>query len=70
MNTTLDTIIASVGFVLCFYGMLATILLFTTGTKIMMFVGLILMGIALAHDDKIEKERRKNAKLPKYNYNR
>lgn len=70
MNTTLDTIIAFVGFVLCFYGMLATILLFTTGTKIMMFVGLILMGIALAHDDKIEKERRKKAKLPPYNYNR
>ena len=70
MNTTLDTILAFVGFVLCFYGMLATILLFTTGTKIMMFVGLILMGIALAHDDKIEKERRKKAKLPPYNYNR
>lgn len=70
MNTTLDTILAFVGFVLCFYGMLATILLFTTGTKIMMFVGLILMGIALAHDDKIEKERRKKAKLPSYNYNR
>jgi hypothetical protein len=50
--------------------MLATILLFTTLTKVIMFVGLILMGVALAHDDHLEKERRKKAKLPSYNYNR
>lgn len=70
MNTTLDTILGFVGFVLCFFGMLATILLFTTTTKIMMFVGLVMMGVAVIHDDKVEKERREKAKLPKYNYNR
>ena len=70
MNSTFDTIIACIGFVLCFYGMIATILLFTTLTKITMFVGLALMGAALVHDDHLEKERRKKAKLPSYNYNR
>ena len=70
MNSTFDTIIACIGFVLCFYGMLATILLFTTLTKVTMFVGLALMGVALMHDDYLTNERRKKAKLPPYNYNR
>lgn len=70
MNSTFDTIIACVGFILSFYGMITTILLFTTLTKIIMIVGLILMVIALAHDDYLEKERRKKAKLHFNNYNR
>ena len=70
MNSTFYTIIACVGFVLSFYGMIATILLFTTLTKVTMIVGLVLMGAALAHDDYIERERRKNAKLPSYTYDR
>ena len=55
MNSTFDTIIACVGFVLSFYGMIATILLFTTLTKVTMIVGLVLMGVALAHDGYLEK---------------
>ena len=51
MNSTFDTIIAGVGFILSFYGMFATILLFTTLTKVTMIVGLVLMGVALVHDD-------------------
>ena len=70
MNTILDTILGFVGFVLCFFGMMATVLLFTTTTKIIMFVGLAMMGIAVVHDDKVEKERREKAKLPRYSYNR
>ena len=70
MNSTFDTIIAYVGFILSFYGMFATILLFTTLTKVIMLVGLVLMGVALAHDSYLEKERRKKAKLSSYTYNR
>ena len=70
MNSTFDTIIACVGFILSFYGMFATILLFTTLTKVIMLVGLVLMGVALAHDSYLEKERRKKAKLSSYTSNR
>lgn len=70
MNSTFDTIIACVGFVLSFYGMFATILLFTTLTKVTMIVGLVLMGVALVHDDYLEKERRKKANIPSYTYDR
>ena len=70
MNSTFDTIIACVGFILSFYGMFATILLFTTLTKVTMLVGLVLMGAALAHDDYIERERRKKANIPSYTYDR
>ena len=70
MNSTFDTIIACVGFVLSFYGMIATILLFTTLTKVTMIVGLVLMGVALVHDDYLEKERRKKTKLSSYTYDR
>lgn len=70
MNSTFDTIIACVGFVLSFYGMFATILLFTTLTKVTMIVGLVLMGVALAHDSYLEKERRKKANIPSYTYDR
>lgn len=70
MNSTFDTIIACVGFILSFYGMFATILLFTTLTKVTMIVGLVLMGVALAHDGYLEKERRKKVKLSSYTYDR
>lgn len=70
MNSTFDTIIACVGFILSFYGMIATILLFTTLTKVTMIVGLVLMGVALVHDDYLEKERRKKANIPSYTYDR
>ena len=70
MNSTFDTIIACVGFILSFYGMFATILLFTTLTKVTMLVGLVLMGVALAHDSYLEKERRKKVKLSSYTYDR
>lgn len=70
MNSTFDTIIACVGFILSFYGMFATILLFTTLTKVIMLVGLVLMGVALAHDSYLEKERRKKVKLSSYTYDR
>ena len=70
MNSTFDTIIACVGFILSFYGMFATILLFTTLTKVTMIVGLVLMGVALAHDSYLEKERRKKANIPAYTYDR
>ena len=70
MNSTFDTIIACVGFVLSFYGMFATILLFTTLTKVTMIVGLVLMGVALVHDDYLEKERCKKANIPSYTYDR
>lgn len=70
MNSTFDTIIACVGFVLSFYGMFATILLFTTLTKVTMIVGLVLMGVALVHDSYLEKERRKKANIPSYTYDR
>ena len=70
MNSTFDTIIACVGFILSFYGMFATILLFTTLTKVIMLVGLVLMGVALAHDSYLEKERRKKVKLSSYPYDR
>ena len=70
MNSTFDTIIAGVGFILSFYGMFATILLFTTLTKVTMIVGLVLMGVALVHDSYLEKERRKKAKLSSYTYDR
>lgn len=70
MNSTFDTIIACVGFVLSFYGMFATILLFTTLTKVTMIVGLVLMGVALVHDSYLEKERRKKVKLSSYTYDR
>ena len=70
MNSTFDTIIACIGFILSFYGMFATILLFTTLTKVTMIVGLVLMGVALAHDSYLEKERRKKANLPFYTYDR
>lgn len=70
MNSTFDTIIACVGFILSFYGMFATILLFTTLTKVTMIVGLVLMGVALVHDSYLEKERRKKANIPPYTYNR
>lgn len=70
MNSTFDTIIACVGFILSFYGMFATILLFTTLTKVTMIVGLVLMGVALAHDSYLEKERRKKIKLSSYTYDR
>lgn len=70
MNSTFDTIIAGVGFILSFYGMFATILLFTTLTKVTMIVGLVLMGVALAHDSYLEKERRKKANIPSYTYDR
>lgn len=70
MNSTFDTIIACVGFILSFYGMFATILLFTTLTKVIMLVGLALMGVALAHDSYLEKERRKKVKLSSYTYDR
>ena len=70
MNSTFDTIIACVGFILSFYGMIATILLFTTLTKVTMIVGLVLMGVALAHDDYLEKKRRKKANIPSYTYDR
>lgn len=70
MNSTFDTIIACVGFILSFYGMFATILLFTTLTKVIMLVGLVLMGVALVHDSYLEKERRKKVKLSSYTYDR
>ena len=70
MNSTFDTIIACVGFILSFYGMFATILLFTTLTKVTMIVGLSLMGVALAHDSYLETERRKKAIIPPYTYDR
>lgn len=70
MDSTFDTIIACVGFILSFYGMFATILLFTTLTKITMIVGLVLMGVALVHDSYLEKERRKKASIPSYTYDR
>ena len=70
MNSTFDTIIACVGFILSFYGMFATILLFTTLTKVIMLVGLVLMGVALAHDSYLEKERRKKVKLSSCAYDR
>ena len=70
MNSTFDTIIACVGFILSFYGMIATILLFTTLTKVTMIVGLVLMGVALVHDSYLEKERRKKANISSYTYNR
>lgn len=70
MNSTFDTIIACAGFILSFYGMFATILLFTTLTKVIMLVGLALMGVALAHDSYLEKERRKKANIPSYTYDR
>ena len=70
MNSTFDTIIACVGFILSFYGMFATILLFTTLTKVTMIVGLVLMGVALVHDSYLEKERRKKANIPSYTYDR
>lgn len=70
MNSTFDTIIACVGFILSFYGMFATILLFTTLTKVTMIVGLVLMGVALVHDSYLEKERRKKANIPPYTYDR
>ena len=70
MNSTFDTIIACVGFILSFYGMFTTILLFTTLTKVTMIVGLVLMGVALAHDSYLEKERRKKANIPPYTYDR
>ena len=70
MNSTFDTIIACIGFILSFYGMFATILLFTTLTKVIMLVGLALMGVALAHDSYLEKERRKKANIPSYTYDR
>lgn len=70
MNSTFDTIIACVGFILSFYGMFATILLFTTLTKVTMIVGLVLMGVALVHDSYLEKERRKKVKLSSYTYDR
>lgn len=70
MNSTFDTIIACVGFVLSFYGMFATILLFTTLTKVTMIVGLVLMGVALVHDSYLEKERRKKTNISSYTYNR
>ena len=70
MNSTFDTIIACVGFILSFYGMFATILLFTTFTKVTMIVGLVLIGVALVHDSYLEKERRKKANIPPYTYDR
>ena len=70
MNSTFDTIIACVGFILSFYGMFATILLFTTLTKVIMLVGLALMGVALVHDDYLGKKRRKKVKLSSYTYDR
>ena len=70
MNSTFDTIIACVGFILSFYGMFATVLLFTTLTKVTMIVGLVLMGVALVHDDYLKKERRKKANIPSYTYDR
>ena len=70
MNSTFDTIIACVGFILSFYGMIATILLFTTLTKVTMLVGLVLMGVALAHDSYLEKARRKKSDIPFYTYDR
>lgn len=70
MNSTFDTIIACVGFILSFYGMFATILLFTTLTKVIMIMGLVLMGVALAHDDYLGKKRRKKASLSSSIYNR
>ena len=70
MNSTFDTIIACVGFILSFYGMFATILLFTTLTKVTMLVGLVLMGVALAHDSYLGKKRRKKVKLSSYTYDR
>lgn len=70
MNSTFDTIIACVGFILSFYGMFATILLFTTLTKVIMIMGLVLMGVALAHDDYLGKKRRKKASLSSSTYDR
>lgn len=70
MNSTFDTIIACVGFILSFYGMFATILLFTTLTKVTMIVGLVLMGVALVHDDYLGKKRRKKVSLSSSTYNR
>lgn len=70
MNSTFDTIIACVGFILSFYGMFATILLFTTLTKVIMIMGLVLMGVALVHDSYLEKERRKKVKLSSCAYDR
>lgn len=70
MNSTFDTIIACVGFILSFYGMFATILLFTTLTKVTMIVGLVLMGVTLVHDDYLGKKRRKKANIPSYTYDR
>lgn len=70
MNSTFDTIIACVGFILSFCGMFATILLFTTLTKVTMIMGLVLMGVALVHDDYLGKKRRKKVKLSSYTYDR
>ena len=70
MDSTFDTIIACVGFILSFYGMITTILLFTTLTKVIMIMGLVLMGVALAHDDYLGKKRRKKASLSSSTYNR
>lgn len=70
MNSTFDTIIACVGFILSFYGMFATILLFTTLTKVIMIMGLVLMGVALAHDDYLGKKRRNKASLSSSTYDR
>ena len=70
MNSTFDTIIACVGFILSFYGMFATILLFTTLTKVTMIMGLVLMGVALVHDSYLEKERRKKVNISPYTYDR
>ena len=70
MNSTFDTIIACVGFILSFCGMFATILLFTTLTKVTMIVGLVLMGVALVHDSYLEKERRKKTNILPYTYDR
>lgn len=70
MNSTFDTIIACIGFILSFYGMFATILLFTTLTKVIMIMGLVLMGVALVHDSYLEKERRKKVKLSSCAYDR
>ena len=70
MNSTFDTIIACVGFILSFYGMFDNILLFTTLTKVTMIMGLVLMGVALAHDDYLGKKRCKKVKLSSYTYDR
>ena len=70
MNSTFDTIIACVGFILSFYGMFATILLFTTLTKVTMIVDIKQKRNALVHDSYLEKERRKKVKLSSCAYDR